>query len=172
MYLMHIYHGEGKGKTTAAIGLAIRAIGHGMKVYFVQFMKGRESGELKIFEQLENIEVRRCDRDYGFYHSMSDKAKEDITECHNRMLTELLQLPEDEVDLIILDEINGAHFRGLLDEELANAVIEKYYHKKELVLTGRNPQMKYLQMADYVSRMVPEKHPYESGISAREGIEY
>ena len=89
--MIHLYTGEGKGKTTAAIGLCIRAAGRGHCVCFSQFMKGNDTGELYVLESLPNVEILRSGKNYGFYASMSEADKEELTEVHNSILDSLLE---------------------------------------------------------------------------------
>lgn len=173
MGLIHIYCGDGKGKTTAAVGLAVRAAGSGMKVHFVQFLKGSPTSEIAVLEKIENITIRRCDRDYGFTFAMSDDDKAAITACHNRMLAEALELMQSGgADMVVLDEFNAAYSCGLLDKELADSIVLEKPADTELILTGRDPQPKFVEAADYVSEILAVKHPYSHGIEARKGVEY
>ena len=104
--MIHIYCGNGKGKTTAAVGLALRAAGQGMKVHFIQFLKGSETGEINILKHIKGISVERCDRNYGFYNTMSDKDKTEIICCHNKMLSNAIVLANQEsIDMLIMDEL-------------------------------------------------------------------
>ncbi len=171
MGLIHIYCGDGKGKTTAALGLAVRAAGAGMRVHIVQLMKGRFSSELNSLPIIPGITVERCDRDYGFPAKMTEADRAGITLCHNGLLrrAETL-LPER--DMLILDEFNSAYRHGLIDRELAGRLVLQKPPELELVLTGRGPDAAFLAAADYVSEINAIKHPYHGGISARLGIEY
>lgn len=169
MGLLHIYCGDGKGKTTASLGLAIRAAGAGMKVCFVQFMKGGDTAELETLNLIPHITVKRCDRAYGFVKNMSDRDKEDITACHNELLKHVFS---GGFDLVILDEFNSAYGYGLMDKELAEKLIINGKSSCEIALTGRNPADVFFRAADYVSEICCVKHPYEKGITARKGIEY
>lgn len=173
MGLIHIYCGDGKGKTTAAVGLALRGAGHGMRVHFIQFLKNGESGEISVLKKINGISVAYCDRNYGFFSSMTEKDKGDITECHNRMLGESIKLAEKGLtDMLILDEFNAAYNYGLLDKKAAEDFIFNKPEHIELVLTGRNPDSKFIEISDYVSVISAEKHPFEKGIAARKGVEY
>lgn len=173
MGLIHIYCGDGKGKTTAALGLAVRAAGSGMRVHIVQLLKGSETGELSALQLIPSITVSRPDRDYGFTFSMTDEEKSQLTDCHNRLLREAWQLmSEDSIDMLVIDEFNAAYEYGLLDRELADGIVLNKPEETELILTGRSPQQKFIEAADYVSEILAVKHPYKSGISARKGIEY
>ncbi len=170
---MHIYCGDGKGKTTAALGLAIRAAGSGMRVGFVQFLKGCDTSELCILADIPEITVRRCDRDYGFTFRMTDADKAAITQCHNNLLAEAREwVQRGEVQMLVLDEFCAAYRLSLLDRVLALELIAQMPEGCELVLTGRDPAQELLECADYVSEIHAVKHPYEKGIAARKGIEY
>lgn len=167
--MIHIYCGDGKGKTTASIGLAVRMAGYKKKVLFMQFLKGSYTGELEILENSEHITVMRCDRNYGFFESMSDKDKQNITVNHNANLAYALDNMAD-YDMIVLDEIFASCNYGVLDLEMLKKIVSEY--TGELVMTGRNPDEWFMEKADYVSEIKKIKHPYDSGICAREGIEY
>lgn len=169
MGYLHIYCGDGKGKTTASIGLAMRAAGAGMKVCFVQFMKGGETAELDTLKLIPNISVHRCDKEYGFLWNMSDNEKDDITVTHNELLTTAFN---SGADLVVLDEFNFAYSSGLMDKMLAEKLILDNKDSCEIVLTGRDPAEIFIQEADYVSEICCVKHPYEKGVTARKGIEY
>ena len=145
--MIHIYCGDGKGKTTASIGLAVRCGGYGKKVLFMQFLKGSYTGELEVLGKCENIKVMRCDKNYGFFRSMSDSDKENIVKCHNENLQ-----------------------YALVDKASVRNIVENY--GGELVMTGRNPDEWFCERADYISEIKKIKHPYDKGIVAREGIEY
>ncbi|MCQ2459386.1 MAG: cob(I)yrinic acid a,c-diamide adenosyltransferase [Ruminococcus sp.] len=167
--LLHIYCGDGKGKTTAALGLGLRAAGNGMNVLIIQFLKGTHTSELETLKLIPNIKVIRCDRNYGFTFSMTEKDKAEITECHNKMLE---TAEKSNADLIILDEFCAAYKCGLLDREKAERLVLERSENTEMVLTGRQPHEKFTSAADYISEIHAVKHPYTQGISARKGIEY
>lgn len=171
--MVHIYCGNGKGKTTAALGLALRAAGSGMRVHFVQLLKGSETSELASLAKIQAITVLRCDRDYGFTFRMDDERRAQITACHDRMLREAVRrLNAGGTDMLVLDEFFAAYNADLLDRQAAEALIKGFPPGKELVLTGRDPGEGFLALADYVSEIHAVKHPYERGITARRGIEY
>ena len=167
--MIHIYCGDGKGKTTAAIGLAVRMAGYNKKVLFMQFLKGSYTGELEILQKSGNITVMRCDRNYGFFRSMTDNDKENIIKCHNENLEYVLK-NMDSFDMIVLDEIFAAYNYDLADKEKVKEIVEKY--TGELIMTGRDPQEWFVERADYASEIKKIKHPYDRGITAREGIEF
>lgn len=173
MGLIHIYCGDGKGKTTAALGLALRAAGSGMTVHIVQFLKGTPTCELEALKSILNITVERCDRNYGFSFSMSDEDKKEITQCHNRLLERAVMLAKSgQIDLLVLDEFNAAYRKELLNCETARSFVLNKPEALELVLTGRNPDPAFLEAADYVSEIHGIKHPYKKKIAARRGIEF
>lgn len=165
--MIHIYCGDGKGKTTASIGLSVRMAGYGKKVLFVQFLKGSYTGELEILK--ENVKVMRCDKNYSFFRSMSDSDKENITKNHNDNLSYVIKNMND-FDMIVLDEIFAAYNYGLCNKDMVLEIVENY--SGELVLTGRDPDEWFIEKADYVSEIKKIKHPYDKGITAREGVEF
>ena len=104
--MLHLYTGEGKGKTTAAIGLSVRAAGRGFSVYFTQFMKGNDTGELYILKRLPEVKILRSEKNFGFFKRMSEEDKAELTAVHNRILEEVLEsVGKEENQLIILDEL-------------------------------------------------------------------
>ncbi len=171
--LMHLYYGDGKGKTTAAIGLAIRAAGTGKKVLFTQFMKGSRTGELEELQRIGNVTVLRGEKRFPFYHDMTPEQKKEQTGLHNQMLdTILTAIRQEKYDLIVLDEITYPCQWNLIDEEKLKEMVLAARGITELVCTGRNPDAFFLEHADYISEMKCVRHPFEKGIRAREGIEY
>ncbi|MBQ8687685.1 MAG: cob(I)yrinic acid a,c-diamide adenosyltransferase [Ruminococcus sp.] len=169
MGLLHIYCGDGKGKTTSALGLALRAAGAGLRVCFVQLMKGGVTSELNTLKLIPDITVLRCDRSYGFYRSMTDRDKADITACHNKLLSDAFT---SGADMIILDEFHSAYSYGLLDRDFAEQQIFSGRDTAEIILTGRDPAAVFTAEADYISEICCRKHPFEKGITARKGIEF
>ena len=166
--LVHLYCGDGKGKTTAAMGLALRALGQGMRVVVVQFLKNGTSGELEPLKEL-GAAVYSGQPGAKFTFQMNAEEKAQATKENNARLAEALQQP---CDLLILDEICAARNSGMVDEALAKqAVLERPQHR-EVVLTGRNPEAWIVEAADYITEMQPRRHPYEQGIPARKGSEF
>lgn len=174
MGLIHIYTGEGKGKTTAAIGLAVRAAGNGMKVLFVQFLKGgEESGELKIFKGLqENIEVIRFDQRHPIFFKKGDTKEGLINAAKEALRLIDEKIKSGKYDLVVLDEINNLIVQGWADVNELTDIIRKRPEGVEIVLTGRGASEELIDMADYVTEMSAVKHPFKKGIKARKGIEY
>jgi len=170
--LLIIYTGDGKGKTTAAFGLALRAAGHGLKVLIIQFMKGQNNiGEINALMNFKlPIEIKRFGR-AGFVQSRACEPL-DIYIAEHGMTFFRHAMSLSEYDLIILDEILVAIDFGLLKEEaLREDLLRKPPHM-HIVLTGRNATKRILDMADLVTDMKVLKHPYNTGIKAQAGIEY
>lgn len=173
MGLIHIYCGNGKGKTTAALGLALRAAGSGMKVHFVQLLKGGKTSELESLSLIPNISVDRSETNYGFTFRMSDDTKVKLIQCHNKLLRRADELmASGKIVMLIIDEFNAAYEYNLLDQNLADKIVTMKPQHIELILTGRNPQQKFMDIADYVSEIGLVKHPYLKGQKARKGIEF
>lgn len=166
--MLHIYCGDGKGKTTASIGLAARMAGHGKKVLFAQFLKGAPTGETESIEKI-GVTVIRCDRNYGFFISMNDCDKAEITKCHDENLRYIFE-NMNSFDMIVLDEIFAAYNYNLVNRKMTEDIVNQY--RGELVMTGREPEDRFIEKADYVSEINKIKHPYDKGIGARAGIEF
>ncbi len=171
--LVHIYTGDGKGKTTAAVGLGIRAYGRGFKVLMVQFLKGADTGEIHTLKKLEpEFMLHRGKEIKKFTWNMN---AEEVRETA-RAQQDIFNYAVDAAmcggwDMVILDEILGAVGTGMIDlKEVVNFIKDKP-DSFELVLTGRNAPAELVELADYVSEIKAVKHPMEKGIPAREGIE-
>jgi len=169
--LVQVYTGEGKGKTTAALGLAMRAAGHGLKVYIIQFMKGWPNyGELKTVGGHPQITLRQFGRP-EFVDP--DKPEPLDREMAQEALREARRvLTSGSYDLVILDEVNVALKYGLIELRDVLALIEEKPKHLELVLTGRYAPPEVIERADLVTEMREVKHPYRIGIEGQEGIEY
>ena len=172
--LIHLYYGDGKGKTTAALGLALRAYGSGKSVVIVQFLKDWKCGELNSLALLSGITVLRGKASGAvFLHEMNDEEKDDTKRIHDENLRKALEMQKNgHCDLLILDEVIDAYRLGVLDAELFNVLLNSKPEALELVITGHNPDAALLGRADYATEMVKRKHPYDKGIAARRGIEY
>ena len=167
--MIQVYTGNGKGKTTAALGLAIRAAGAGLKVFIIQFVKGRYYNELKILKSIKNIKIEQ----YGkscFIKKNPDKT--DIA-LAKRGLERAKEIISKRIyNLVILDEINIALSLKLLKLKDVVELIENAPRKMELIFTGRYAHPKVLKTADLISEIKERKHYYRKGIKARRGIEY
>ncbi len=168
---LHIYCGDGKGKTTAAVGLAVRAAGYGMKVLFCQCMKDGSSSELPVLERA-GIECCVCRESFGFFWNMNEEQKNKAREAYTGLFLDAAQRAEKEgFDLLIVDEFMSAYHHGLIDQELALRFLMNRPERLEVVLTGRDPGEELLKLADYVTEMRKIKHPFDQGLPARKGIE-
>ena len=170
--LIHLYHGDGKGKTTASLGLTIRALGNGFRVLFVQFLKNQETGELVILNDLPGVTLIRGKEGSGFSFSMTEEEKGKTRQLHTENLKTAIELARSgEYDMLVLDEIIGACRRDLVDQALLEDFVRNKPNHLELVMTGREPAAWMIDCADYISEIKKEKHPYDRGIPARKGIE-
>jgi cob(I)alamin adenosyltransferase len=167
--MIHIYTGEGKGKSTAAVGLAVRAAGRGKQVVIVQFLKGSETGELAALKHIPQITLLRNTRNYGFFYTATEDSRASMRSENNENLETALAMS---CDLLILDEICAAYNLGAIDRGRIDALVLDPAQSRELVLTGRDAPEHFRKAADYVSEIHKVKHPFDDGIAAREGIEY
>ncbi|MGN0686343.1 cob(I)yrinic acid a,c-diamide adenosyltransferase [Subdoligranulum variabile] len=165
--MVHLYWGDGKGKTTAAMGLALRALGHGRKVVIVQFLKDGSSGEIAPLRRL-GAAVYACPN-AKFTWLMNDAERAQARENATAALRTALTQPWD---LLVLDEACAAWQNDLVDRELLRETVARAQTQSEVVLTGRKPAGWMQDAADYSTEMRACKHPYTKGVSAREGIEY
>ncbi|OOM07408.1 cob(I)yrinic acid a,c-diamide adenosyltransferase [Clostridium saccharobutylicum] len=171
--LIHIYCGDGKGKTTAAMGLALRAVGHNKKVLLTQFLKDNETGELNSIKKLgDNFEVFKGIPVKKFFKFMSPEEQMVTRKEHEERFRGVIKKSKDEnVDLLILDEIMAAINLKLVPLDEVIEFLKNKPNGLEVVLTGRNPDKKLIDIANYVSEIKAVKHPYEQGITSRIGIE-
>ena len=153
--LVQIYCGDGKGKTTAAIGAAVRAAGRGYRVLVARLLKTDDSGEVNGLVHIPGITVLPCDQNFGFSWNMALGAG-----------------GEEPYDMLVLDEAIGACNLGFVDESGLIKALKEKPASLEVILTGRCPSEALQEQADYITEMVMRRHPYERGIGAREGIEY
>ncbi|WP_338597775.1 cob(I)yrinic acid a,c-diamide adenosyltransferase [Clostridium baratii] len=171
--LIHIYCGDGKGKTTAAMGLGIRAAGRSKKVLLTQFLKSNKTGELNSIEKLsEFFHVVKGVPAKKFVWNMNEEEKLEVKKEHTNRFREVTKKAiEEEYDLLILDEIIATINRDFV---MLTEVIDFLKNKPkglEVVMTGRNPKEELIELADYVSEIKAIKHPYNKGIKSRVGIE-
>ena len=169
--LIHIYCGDGKGKTTASAGLAVRAAGAGKKVLFVQFLKNGNSAELAPLQTL-GIRTRVCGKKHGFIWTMSEEEKACAAADYTALLREAFEAAREGVDLLILDEAVGAAGCGMIPEDELIRLLKERPEGLEVVLTGRDPSEALQAEADYITEMKKIRHPFDKGIDARRGIEY
>lgn len=178
--MIEIYCGDGKGKTTAAAGLALRAAGNGIPVLFLQFMKEGSSGEMKMLKILPGVKVGYPDPFYGFSSTMNEQQKEEMRKQYKELLDTALQALKNQKNadskqgvslVVVLDEVIHACNKKLLKEEALLKLLEECPDNTEVVLTGRNPSKRLLEKADYISEIEKRRHPFDRGVSARKGIE-
>lgn len=167
--LVHVYTGNGKGKTTAALGLVLRASGAGFKTCVHQFIKGTDCGELKSLKRLCNVTVRQCGR-RSFIMGKPDSG--DIVCAKKGFERACLDIFSGNYGLIVLDEINVAMHFGLVKTGDLIEIIENKPDSLELVLTGRRCPGAIIKLADLVTEMRQIRHPYNKGLKARKGIEF
>ena len=171
--LVHIYSGDGKGKTSAAIGLGIRAFGRGLNVLLVQFLKSADSGEIRTIQKLgPGFEVVRGRKPVKFLCDMNEKEFTDAAEQQKELLeTTAKKIKTGTYDMLILDEILGVIKNKMIDVGSVEELAEGRPETLELVLTGRIAPAELAQIADYHSEIKCVRHPMEKGVRARKGIE-
>ncbi|MFH1136644.1 MAG: cob(I)yrinic acid a,c-diamide adenosyltransferase [Pseudomonadota bacterium] len=167
--LIHVYFGQGVGKTTRVVGLAVRAAGAGLKVAFVQFMKTGDSGEVAIFKKIDNIDYFSP----GRHPFVREAGPERVHFDHAaKALERAWEAVGQGVDVLICDEILNAVFFKILSPENILDLIQACRGRVELVLTGADARDEIIEAADYVTQFVQIKHPYYAGVSARRGLEF
>ena len=166
--MLHLYYGDGKGKTTAAMGLALRALGSGKKVVVLQFLKGGQSGEIPLLEQL-GAKIYRGKAGQKFVFQMNEAEKAATRDLQNRNLAAAMT---EDADLLVLDEAGSAWELDMVDKALLQKAVLARPAAQECVLTAHAAPRWMLDAADYVTEMKCCRHPYQKGIAARKGIEY
>ena len=170
--LIHVYEGDGKGKTTAAVGLAVRCAGSGRRVLFTQFLKSDTSNELKVLRKIDNIEVYTKKTNFGFTFNMTDAEKLKAKEFFTNHLKDVIHLAtEGEFDLVVMDEIIDAYNLDMVDHDTLTDFLKSRPENLEVVMTGRNPKNEIAELADYFTHFQKVKHPFDKGQRARVGIE-
>lgn len=171
--MIHVYYGDGKGKTTAAAGLAIRAAGTGMRVYVVRFLKNDNSGEVKSLKALDNVTVEPVTRTFGFTFHMTEEQKKEAKAYYTEMFRKAVSEENlEKYDMIVMDEVNIVYGYNFIEKQELIDFIKKYGESKEIVLTGAQKQEEINELADYVTEIKKIKHPYDKGVNARRGIEF
>jgi len=169
--LVQIFTGDGKGKTSAALGVVLRALGHGLRVCIVVFMKGDYPyGEWEVLSKLPNVKIAR----FGF-RTFTDPANikpEEIEQAKQALAVAREAMLDGNYDLVVLDEINIAAAWKLVEVNEVVRLIQDKPPNVELILTGRHADRKLVELADLVTECLKIKHPYDEGITARPGIDY
>ena len=169
--MVHVYTGNGKGKTTASLGLGLRAAGHGFRVLMIQFMKGDvKYGELEAVKSIPNFDILQFGR--PDFVDKNNPAEIDIKLARDGLEHARKVVGEGKVDLLILDEINVAVEWKLVAKEDVIKLVNSRPENMEIVLSGRYAPPEFMELADTVTEMTEVKHPYMKGVMARKGVEY
>lgn len=172
--MVHLYCGDGKGKTTAAMGLALRMAGRGRKVLIAQFLKGSDSGERYALAGLPQAVLLEVPERVKFSFAMTPEEKQAERARYQRLLEQIKgRLAREDFGLLVLDEACAALSTGLVPlEDILDCLDLCLARGTEAVLTGRDPAAQLVERADYVTQFVKIRHPYDQGTAARPGIEY
>lgn len=168
---LHIYHGDGKGKTTAAMGLCLRAAGQGLEVGVAQFLKDGMSGECAALQGIPHVRLFPFLPRVPFPCAMSPDAREQAAGFYAALL-DRCRAAAPSLDLLVLDEVLDAVGTRILPEEALLRFVRERPEGLELILTGRDPAPALLEAADYITEMRAVRHPYQQGVTARRGIEW
>lgn len=168
---IHVYYGHGKGKTTAAVGQAVRAAGAGFRVLFFQFLKDNSSGEREILKSIPGITCIAGRDKIKFYRQMDKSERTELINYYIKKLDEIVKLC-DSFDVLILDEALCAVSIGALDEDRLLELLRHKPKELEVILTGHEVTENLLEIASYATEMKKKKHPFDAGLRARLGIEY
>ena len=170
--MIHAYIGDGKGKTTAAVGLAVRYAGCGKKVEIIQFLKDGSSSECEILKNAFIKVTSFMSTDSKFFWEMNDEEKKHLKSEMQEAFLYAKNVASNDTDMIVLDEICGAVENGLIEKYELAEFLKNYGREKEIVITGRTICEEIIEISDYVSEIRKIKHPYDKGITAKKGIEY
>jgi len=170
--MIHVYFGDGKGKTTAALGLLVRACGCGMECVMVQFLKDWKCGELETLCGMQNVTVLRGKADgASFSINMTEEELAKTRAIHNENLKKAIELCA-KGGLLVLDELLDAVSLGLIDDSLVRGLLDAPPAGLEIAITGHGAVDWIMERADYITEMVKRRHPYDTGVQARRGIEF
>lgn len=170
--LIHIYCGDGKGKHQRQSDLQSVLQEVDLRFYLPGF-KNESSGELAILDDISQIKVLHLEKSYGFFKNLSEEKKQEVRETYLQLWRAIeLEILTGRYDVLVIDEFMAAYKYDLIPKEEAIEFLEKKPKELEIVLTGRNPDEKLVELADYVSEIKKVKHPFDQGIYARKGIEY
>ena len=169
--MLHIYCGDGKGKTTCAMGLAVRAAGHGRKVVVAQFLKCGNSGERVVLEQLPTVHCLPVPEAMKFVFNMTEEEKAATRTQMTDVFNRAVELSRNG-DLLVLDELNAAISTGMVALEDVLSFLDNRPEQLEVVITGRDPAPELQERAEYITEMKKVKHPFDKGQNARKGVEW
>ncbi|MDD8048301.1 MAG: cob(I)yrinic acid a,c-diamide adenosyltransferase [Thomasclavelia sp.] len=165
--MLHIYYGNGKGKTSAAMGLALRQLATGHKVQILSFLKDGNSSEIKILKDL-GCKVNFKKMPTRFIDMNDPTAIKEVSKLENELFDEI----DEDCDCLILDELLDVITLSMINEDKVYQLVSRLKNNKEIVMTGRMPSHNIKVLSDYSTEMKKHKHPYDRGIMAREGVEY
>ena len=178
--MIHILYGDGKGKTSAAAGMALRAASYGVRVIFAQFLKDGSSGEIALLKEIPGVMILKATHFFGFTKNMTQEQAGIVSgECRELLEKIRCYFPGADEEtrkadisaLIVMDEVLNAVDKGLLETGELISFLEDMPEKAELVMTGRKADPELIRRSDYVSEVKKERHPYENGVRARTGVE-
>ena len=171
--MIHAYYGDGKGKSTAAAGAALRAAGNRMRVMYVQFLKTENTGERRALQSSDGINLTSCPLELKFTYEMDDRERQQVSMMYRGIFECAVSITlSDHYDMIVLDEVFDVINEGMLSESSVFEFISNAPNNIEIIMTGRKPPKRFIDAADYVTEFKKHKHPYDRGIQARKGIEY
>jgi len=170
--MIQVYYGNGKGKTTSAVGSAVRFAGCGNKVLFVQFLKNNNSGEFVVLKEIKGIDILFSQGQYNLYDNFKKERASEFSEAYSKLLFEDVRNAARDYQMIILDEILDTVEYGYVNEEKLVNLLTEMKSAVEIILTGHRISEQINNISDYVSEILEIKHPYKSGILPRKGIEF
>ena len=169
--MVQIYCGEGKGKTTAAVGLAVRAAGRGLRVVFTQFLKSGDSGERAVLAGLPTVKLLDVPETMKFTFAMDTAERKAEAVRQTALLRQAVDLA-GQADVLVLDELCAALNSGMVPLDVVTAFLDGRPASLEVVITGREPAPALVERADYITEMKKIRHPFDLGVRARQGIEW
>lgn len=168
---VHLYYGDGKGKTTASFGLALRMAGNGGRVVIAQFLKGRNTGEIEALKHVAKVEIVRVQTTNKFIFQMNEAELADLRTTQGQLLADALAASGD-CELLVLDEVLDAYQEQVIDRGVLVRFLESKPAELELVMTGHCLPPELASLADYITEFSAVRHPYERGVQARKGVEF
>lgn len=169
--MLQVYTGDGKGKTTACIGLCVRAAGAGKRVLFSQFLKDGSSSEVEVLDNIEGVDCYKATKSLGFIKFMTEEEFAFACQYYRDYFEGIVKKSSD-YDIIIMDELIGAYNHGVLDMKRALEFLYAKKGEKEIIISGRDLPEELEELADYISDIKKVRHPFDKGIMARKGIEF